>query len=254
MTKHKTSDNSAAYKLLAKYYDVMMADGKYPGWKDVISSVVKHYGIERGVCLDVACGTGNISKLLKELDFRIVGVDMSEDMISVAKKKFPQDVFITSDVRNFSLSDKVKSEITFAVSFYDSLNYLLSDKDMLKALQGVYNNIPSDTIFLFDMNTTQHVQAAQKYKPRVLENSDFYSVYRFSGEGRFWILDMDIFMKEGDKYRLVKERHIERAYDEEHIVPLVRQAGFDLLDVKKEYKLYDGVKLLSRLYFIVRKP
>ncbi|MFH0952591.1 MAG: class I SAM-dependent methyltransferase [Patescibacteria group bacterium] len=255
MITHNTDENSAAYRTMAPYYDVLMNANKYSEWKQIISNVIEKYHIPTKTCLDVACGTGNISRLLKELGFRIVGVDMSSDMVAVAKEKFPRETFLSSDIRNFTLDDEVQSDITLAVSFYDSLNYLLSDDDMLQAFQAVYRNIPSGTIFLFDMNTIAHVQAAQSYRPRVMETEDFYSVFRFSGEERFWILDMDIFVKDGTSYRLKKECHIERGYDQEHIIPLVKKAGFTLLDVEKEYKDYDdGVNRLSRLYFVVRKP
>ncbi|MFA6587633.1 MAG: class I SAM-dependent methyltransferase [Patescibacteria group bacterium] len=255
MNNHSTNENAVTYRALAHFYDTMMGGNKYPGWKNLIASVVKQYHVATGTCLDVACGTGNISKLALELGFRVVGVDMSKEMVSVAQTKFPNETFIASDIRDFTLGQEATSGITLAVSFYDSLNYLLSDEDMLKALEAVYRNVASGTIFLFDMNTLDHVQAAQKYAPRVQVEPDFYSVYRFSGEGRFWVLDMDIFVKEGAMYRLAQERHVERSYDRDDIVPLVKKAGFELLEVKEEYKVYpDGVNRLSRLYFIVRKP
>lgn len=255
MTEYKTDENRLTYKGLARHYDALMGGNKYPGWKELIASVVKQYGIQKDVCLDVACGTGNISQLVKELGFGVAGVDMSREMIDIAQKKFPEGTFVCSDVRDFSLNSELQSHITLAVSFYDSLNYLLTDDDMMRALTAVYENIPTGAIFLFDMNTTDHVKAAQRYKPRVFRDTDFYTVFRFSGEERFWILDMDIFSKEGDLYRLTTEHHIERAYDREHILPLIEQAGFKLLEVKNEYKLYeDGANRLSRLYFIVQKP
>lgn len=255
MEEHQTNENLSAYKAMARFYDTMMGSGKYAGWQKLISDVVQKYGIPIGKCLDVACGTGNISRLLVDLGFKVVGVDMSEDMVAVARDKFPADTFVCSDVRTFELGKETMTGITFAVSFYDSLNYLLSDSDMLQCFQAVHRNIPSGTIFLFDMNTVEHVQTAQQYKPRILEEADFYSVYRFSGEGRLWVLDIDIFIKEGGGYRLVKEKHIERGYDQEHIRPLLQKAGFDILEVREERKRYeDGKEHLSRLYFIVRKP
>lgn len=145
--------------------------------------------------------------------------------------------------------------ISCAVSFYDSLNYLLSDADMLKAFRAVNRNISPGTIFLFDMNTVSHVEAAQKYKPRVLEERAFYSVSRFGGDGRFWVIDFDTFVMGKDRnYALVRERHVERGYDRRHIAPLLKKAGFELLEVRVERKTYeDGKNRPSRTYFIARK-
>ncbi len=43
-----------------------------------------------GACLDVACGTGNYTTALAQAGLNMVGVDVSEYMISQARKKSPQ--------------------------------------------------------------------------------------------------------------------------------------------------------------------
>ena len=253
MDNEKHYDNSEAYRVMAKFYDTLMGGNKYPGWKDLIADVVEKYNIAKGTCLDVACGTGNISKLLIELGFKVMGIDISNEMVLVAKQKFPDEKFVCADSRDFDLENQ-GNPITLAVSFYDSLNYLLSDEDMLQTFKSVNRNIPKGTVFLFDMNPVDHVQTAQKFKPRVFEEEDFYSIFRFGGEGRFWTLDIDFFVKDGESYRLIKEKHTERGYDMEDITPLLEQAGFNLLEVREEYKVYeDNEKHLSRLYFIAQK-
>ncbi|NCU32306.1 MAG: class I SAM-dependent methyltransferase [Candidatus Moranbacteria bacterium] len=252
--KEKLHDNSGAYRVMAQFYDKLMGGNKYPGWKSLIAEVIETYRVPKGTCLDVACGTGNISHLLFGLGFKVVGIDISHEMISLAKQKLPTEKFICADARNFDLGLD-RDSINFAVSFYDSLNYLLSDEDMLQTFKSVNRNIKSGSIFLFDMNPQEHISVAQKFKPRVFEDKDIYSVFRFGGEKRFWILDIDFFIKGAkDCYRLVKERHIERGYDQEDIAPLLEQAGFKLLKVKKEFKIYeDNKRHLSRLYFIAQK-
>ncbi|MEI6288339.1 MAG: class I SAM-dependent methyltransferase [Actinomycetota bacterium] len=248
------SDNTGAYEKMARFYDKMMGDTKYPKWKILIAQIVNKYNIKTDICLDVACGTGNISRLLAELGFGVVGVDISPEMIQIAKSKMPKERFVCSDIRNLALSKEYTQGISFAVSFYDSLNYLLTDEDMIRAFRSVYSSISSGTIFLFDMNTIDHVKAAQQYKPRILDEKEFYSVYSFSGEDRFWILDIDIFIKEGESYRLVREKHTERGYDEKDIAPLLKQVGFDLLEVIEERKTYeDGIERLGRIYFVAKK-
>jgi len=253
MDSEKNYENLVAYRVIAQFYDKLMGGNKYPGWKDLIADVVEKYNIAKGTCLDIACGTGNISKLLIELGFKVVGLDISSEMVSIATQKFPEEQFVCADSRNFNLGDHSKS-ITLAVSFYDSLNYLLSDDDMLQAFKSVNRNLPVGTIFLFDMNPTDHIETAQKFKPRVFEEAEFYSIFRFGGEGRFWTLDIDLFLKNGECYRLIKERHVERGYNKEDIVPMLERAGFNLLEVREEHKTYeDGKKHLSRLYFIAQK-
>jgi len=172
-------------------------------------------------------------------------------MISIAKRKKMSVNFVVADMRNFHLANK---KFVFVTSFYDSMNYLLSDEDMIKTLQSVYKHLSSGGIFLFDVNTRQHVLAAQKYKPRIGEGENFYTIFRFSGEKRIWNLNIDLFLKHNDQYKLFHEHHIERAYDKKDLKPLLEKAGFDILSVKTEYAVYeDGKRRPSRLYFIVKK-
>ncbi|MFH1392182.1 MAG: class I SAM-dependent methyltransferase [bacterium] len=251
--KDRNTTQQNNYHVIARFYDDLMGEKKYLIWGDIIADVVAKYKIPKGICIDVACGTGNISQILLKQGFAVVGVDRSKYMLAIAKKKLPQVDFVCSDIRDFEL--KQKNEVVFAVSFYDSLNYLLTDKDILSAFQAIARNMPSGTIFLFDMNTREHILVSQKNKPRVFEYDDFYSIFRFGGENRIWTIDMDFFIKQPDgKFQLIKEHHKERAYDEKDTTPLFQKVGFELLEVRSENKVYeDGKEHLSRLYFIVKR-
>jgi SAM-dependent methyltransferase len=250
----RKNDNTGAYQKMAAHYDVLMGSNKYSGWQALIKDVVNKYGIVRGRCLDLACGTGNISRLVQEEGFSVVGVDISGDMIKVAREKLPTERFIKSDIRRMKLSSKIQKEVTLVVCFYDSLNYLLTDEDMYLAFRAVYDNVSHGTIFLFDMNSRAHVRVAQKFFPRVFENGELLTIFRFGGEGRLWTLDMDFFTKEGPRYRRFHERHTERGYDRSDIEPLLKKAGFKVREVREETKMYeDKLKHLSRLYFIAQK-
>jgi len=252
--KQEKYDNSGAYQVIARLYDKLMGDGKYPDWEKLIREVAIKYQIKTGVCLDIACGTGNISRFLVEAGFKVVGVDASTEMIAIAGKKLPSERFVRADIRDFDLGAGFTAA-PFAVSFYDSLNYLLSDKDMLSAFLAVSRHLKPGGIFLFDMNPMDHVAIAQKFRPRVFKEDDWYSVFQFGGKDRFWTLDIDLFTKEpSGLYRLDREQHVERGYNKEHILPLLEQAGFAPLEVREQYKVYeDGEKHLSRLYFITKK-
>lgn len=42
---------------------------------------------ERGKILDVACGTGNVTLPLVQKGYDLIGVDLSEEMLTVAQQK-----------------------------------------------------------------------------------------------------------------------------------------------------------------------
>lgn len=239
----------------AKVYDRLMNKDKYVGWDQLIEDVVKKYSIPKETCLDIACGTGVVSGLLLKQGFEVIGLDISGDMIRIARANYPEANFIEADVRDFNIEERDRKKIVMAVSFYDSLNYLLSDEDMLKMFRSVARNLPDETIFLFDMNTREHVNVFQQSAPKVFEDSESYITLRYSGEGRLWVIDIDFFLKQPDGlFGHHKEHHVERGYDEEDIAPMLKKTGFNLLEVRRENRIYeDGKEYLSRLYFVARK-
>lgn len=242
------------YHVISRFYDRLMGEKKYRVWASLIAEVADKHGLKKGdKCIDLCCGTGNITKILLETGFIPTGVDNSENMIELAREKFPENNFYLADARNYDL--EAGETFPFVVSFYDSLNYILTDKDMLSVFKSTGKNLSPNGIFLFDMNPREHVTVSQKNKPRVFEEEDFYCIFRFGGEDRIWKIFMDFFVKQGDgSYRLYREEHVERAYDKEDIYFLLEKSGFEVLEVRSENKIYeDELEHLSRLYFVARK-
>ena len=75
------------YNHFAYIYDVLMDDVDYSGWVDYIERILKIYGVKPARIVDLACGTGNITIMLKARGYDVIGIDQSEDMLSVAKDK-----------------------------------------------------------------------------------------------------------------------------------------------------------------------
>lgn len=236
----------------AAQYDRLMSGKKYAAWESLIAETVERYAVPRGRALDVACGTGTISRMLEGMGFSPLGIDLSGPMLEKARGKSPSGVYVLADMRDFDLSEY--GAVDLAVCFYDSLNYLLTDEDMLSAFRSVRRNMKPDGIFLFDMNTRDHIAASQKNKPRIFEDETSFVTFRFGGRDRVWTMDVDMFLRRPDgAFAHDHELHTERGYDETDILPMLETAGFMNLETKLETKVYeDGLEHPSRLYFTAR--
>ena len=74
---------------------------------EVIEKILDNGGIEKGVSvLDVACGTGVLFPDYIKRGAVITGIDISPEMVKIAKKKFPDVNVICGDAENFSFSEK----------------------------------------------------------------------------------------------------------------------------------------------------
>lgn len=72
----------------SNYYDLIYKDKDYSAEVYFIDSVIKKYakGSVKTI-FDLGCGTGSHAFLLAEKGYNVTGVDMSEDMLSIEKKK-----------------------------------------------------------------------------------------------------------------------------------------------------------------------
>jgi len=64
---------------------------------------LKIAGETDGKILELACGTGRITTHLAENGVNITGIDISEDMLKVARRKSPQTSWLLGDMRNFGI-------------------------------------------------------------------------------------------------------------------------------------------------------
>ena len=76
-----------AYTSFASVYDTFMDDVPYEEWGEYLHGLLKEYGINDGLVLDLGCGTGTMTELLADLGYDMIGVDNSEDMLEIALEK-----------------------------------------------------------------------------------------------------------------------------------------------------------------------
>ncbi|GIW49339.1 MAG: hypothetical protein KatS3mg079_815 [Caloramator sp.] len=76
------------YSNLSVVYDELM-DVDYNKWAEFVSTYFKNKNIELKYkkCLELGCGTGNMTINLKKLGLDLVALDSSEDMLTKAEEK-----------------------------------------------------------------------------------------------------------------------------------------------------------------------
>ena len=230
------------YSVIAPFYDRLMNSEKYEQWQEMIKELVRKHSIPKNRALDVGCGTGRISKILADLGFKVSGIDVSSSMLGVARERYPEIDFINQDVLDLSLS----GQFDFAVSLYDSLNYLLEYKDLKKALNNIASSMKEGGVFFFDIVTKDHVANQQKAEDKVYNIKEKQITFSFSGKGD--ILETEIRLGKD------KEIHEQRGHNKEEIKEKAIGPDFDILDVKEEKRENNrGEEYIDRLYFVLKK-
>ena len=128
------------YSGLAGIYDDLMQGIDYDEWAAYIEELVdKHGGVPIKKALDLACGTGSTTLALARSGYQVIGLDLSAEMLFVAKVKttkenLPQVTYRQADMREFTLPERVG----LVVSFQDGINYLLTEDDFKRTAMNVH--------------------------------------------------------------------------------------------------------------------
>ena len=72
-----------SYKTISYYYDEIMEVIEYDLWVDFVKPYLK----PEIKILDLACGSGTFANSIANLGYKISGLDLSEEIINVAKEK-----------------------------------------------------------------------------------------------------------------------------------------------------------------------
>lgn len=103
-------------------------------------------GLE-GSVLDVACGTGDMVQLLAERGTTVTGVDISEEMISIAKRKAPQATYLLADAEQLPFEDNSFDAVTCAFGVRNFVHLEKGLSEMLRVLK------PYGTMVILELST-----------------------------------------------------------------------------------------------------
>lgn len=218
----------SAYELLAASYDRLTQDIPYQAILQFAQSVLAERGVSPRSVLDLACGTGSMSILLAREGYRVTGVDLSEEMLTVAAQKaaalpgnFP--FFVHQPMERLRLPQPVD----WVFSGLDSINYLTNPEACQETFRRVFQSLRPGGVFLFDVNTPNKLRAMDG-QVFLDEDEDVYCVWRgeFDENSRICSYGMDLFQRQGRLWMRSFEEHREYAYEPEELESYLREAGF----------------------------
>lgn len=143
--------SSSIFRTFAKYYDTIYSDKDYEHEIDVLEGIFTRYCASRPLkILDAGCGTGNHSILLAKRHYQVTGIDGSESMIDVARKKasvgrLPVDFRVMS-LRELHLEEKYHA----CICMFNVIGYLTGNDEVLKSLRNIRTQLYAGSIFVFD--------------------------------------------------------------------------------------------------------
>lgn len=243
-----------AYEALAESYDRLTNDVDYEATVAFYMEILKREKVRPRTVVDLACGTGSVTEILARMGYPVLGVDMSEEMLTVAAMKTydlqPRPMFACQYLQELRLPKAVD----MAVCALDSLDYILNPDDCKEAIRRTYKALNPGGIFIFDVNTPEKLRAMDD-QVFLDEDDDVYCVWRgeFDEETNICSYGMDLFQREGDVWHRSFEEHREYAYSQQQLVGFLKDAGFTGIEVYADREFVAPRPGEQRIYFKARK-
>ena len=243
-----------AYHNLAVSYDRLTNDVDDEATVAFYYEILKREGLKPRTCVDLACGTGSVTAILAKKGLRVIGVDLSEEMLTVAQQKAMElenmPRFICQPLQELWLPRGVD----MAVCALDSLDYITDPDDCAEAIRRVYKALNPGGIFIFDVNTPEKLRAMDG-QVFLDEDEDVYCVWRgeFDEETNICSYGMDLFQRKGEIWERSFEEHREYAYSQEQLVGYLKAAGFTHIRVYADRRFEAPREGEQRIYIKARK-
>ena len=218
----------SAYESLAACYDELTYDIPYEKTLTFFERLCAREHVQPHSVLDLACGTGSLSLLLARRGYRVIGADLSSDMLAEAEQKaqaLPENrpFFICQPMQRLRLAEPVDA----VICALDSLNYVTKPADCRKTFRRVYDALTPGGLFVFDINTPAKLRGLDG-QVFLDETDDTYCVWRteFDEKKRLCYYGMDIFRLEGEHWQRSFEEHIEYAFEPAELQQWLAEAGY----------------------------
>ena len=138
------------FKAYANYYNLLYGDKDYQSEVDYVDSLIKKFSNKNVKhLLDLGCGTGGHALRFASKGYEVEGVDLSEEMIKIAKANsngIKSINFQIGDARTFSLGKKIDA----ITSLFHVINYMTTNDDLQRMFERVSYHLDQDGLFIFD--------------------------------------------------------------------------------------------------------
>ncbi len=243
-----------SYSEFAYVYDELMTDVPYDVYVELIN--VATGGIAGKRVLDIGCGTGLLSVKLAKQGADVTGIDLSSDMLVVAKER----------ARALSLPvqfiEQPMQQLTgftgydVAVIAIDSLNYLPTREDVLSTFRHIHASLAVGGTLVFDVHSTFKTDVIFMEGPFTFDNGRIAYIWEADvGEQPHSVYsELAFFIKdENELYRRFDEVHSQRTFQVNDYVDMLMDTGFSIERIFADWEDEPPHEESERIFFQVRK-
>ena len=236
-----------SYSALGRWFEYLNDDCGYEQWSQYLIKTLK--SVTQGVCGgDIGCGNGYFTRSLTKAGYTVKGIDVSCEMLDCAQrlalKEGVKAEFLLGDITKLKIAPKQD----FFVAVNDCLNYVPPSK-LETAFNKVAACLKKGGAFIFDISSSNKLKNIVGDNMFADDREDITCIWFNSLKEDRVETDVTVFERREDgSYLRFDESHTQYIYEENHIVKLLKDAGFS---VRTEGHL--GGEKTERINFICKR-
>ena len=233
------------YDNFAEIYDLIYNFLDYEKTaKKIKKLILKNKRTEVKTLLDIACGTGRHLNYLKK-DFKCTGVDISNQMLDIARKNYSDIRFIQADMIELDLKEKFDS----IICLFSSIGYVKTYENLRKTINKFANHLNTSGVVIIEPWLTKSNAIAGLASMTTYENDDIkiarQCVTKIVGDMTPFEMHYMIARK-GEDVTYFKDHHELGLFDTDITLQMMEEAGFETKFLEKgletERGLFIGIK------------
>lgn len=242
------------YNLLAPFYATLNGEVDYDGMADYVAAQVeKHFDGKVCSILDLGCGSGNVTLPLAARGYEMIGVDVSADMLAIAREREGGEnvLWLCQDMRSFELYGTVEA----AVCTLDGINHLTKREDVLSCFRLVHNYLVPGGVFIFDVNTPYKFREIYGNHSYILEDEGVFCAWQntYNEKSGLCRFDVTLFEEQEDGSYLRGDGTVkERCYKKGALCQMLTDIGFSVLNIFDGYSLAEPRDNTERLVIVAK--
>ena len=244
-----------SYEDFSRFYDLLTDNVEYKKRADYFCRLLSLCGINGGIMLDLACGTGSISVEMAKKGFDVIGVDSSIGMLNAARQK----VYESGEqilLLNQSMDDiDLFGTVDCAVCVLDSINHLSDSEQVKRTFEKVYLFMNPGGAFAFDVNTLYKHKNILADNSFVYDLDELYCVWQnnFNEADGSVDISLDFFEEEDGVYYRSGESFTEKAYELDDIRKWLEESGFEVIGIYDDMTTESVHPETERAVFLAKK-
>lgn len=238
------------YNDFASIYDKLTYDINYNKFVDFVDNIIKKHGKNNKLILELACGTGNMTKELNNKGYDVIGLDISSDMLSVAREKCPENLLLCQDMTEFELYGTVDS----ILCLLDSINYITDENKLLNMFKLVENYLEYEGLFVFDFNSEYKLREIIGNNTFVYNTDEIFYTWENETKNDSVNFILNFFVKnEENSYEKFQEIHTEKVYSLEKLVKIIEKSGLEYVASYADFEFEKPSQKSERIFVVARK-